>query len=75
MSHPSLPDGSFLTFVSSDDRRYENVVKGWGRIPSVGFLKEIPSNLIMLLQPAIRAGTVVGQRNYFTIVSTGNYIN
>lgn len=47
--HP-YPDGSLHLFLPMTDAK-EIVVKGWGEFHPLAFLKEIPSNFIMLYSP------------------------
>jgi phospholipase/carboxylesterase len=47
--HP-YPDGSLHLFLPMADAK-EIVVKGWGEFHPLAFLKEIPSNFIMLYSP------------------------
>jgi hypothetical protein len=47
--HP-YPDGSLHLFLPMADAK-ELVVKGWGEFHPLAFLKEIPSNFIMLYSP------------------------
>ena len=44
------PDGSLHLFLPMTDAK-EIVVKGWGEFHPLAFLKEIPSNFIMLYSP------------------------
>ena len=47
--HP-YPDGSLHLFLPMTDAK-EIVLKGWGEFHPLAFLKEIPSNFIMLYSP------------------------
>lgn len=44
------PDGSLHLFLPMTDIK-EIVLKGWGEFHPLAFLKEIPSNFIMLYSP------------------------
>lgn len=47
--HP-YPDGSLHLFLSLEDAK-EIVLKGWGEFHPLAFVKEVPSNFIMLYSP------------------------
>jgi hypothetical protein len=71
--HP-YPDGSLHLFLPMADVK-EIVVKGWGEFHPLAFLKEIPSNFIMLYSPRSERELSLVKEIILRIAFICNYIN